>query len=46
MSELHFGVTLPQIKRSWDEAKAAAIAFDSLGYDSLWVCDLFYRIIW
>jgi alkanesulfonate monooxygenase SsuD/methylene tetrahydromethanopterin reductase-like flavin-dependent oxidoreductase (luciferase family) len=34
-----FGATLPQIKRSWDEAKAAAIEFDGLGYDSVWVCD-------
>jgi F420-dependent oxidoreductase-like protein len=34
-----FGATLPQIKRSWDEAKAAAIEFDQLGFDSLWVCD-------
>ncbi len=34
-----FGATLPQIKRSWDEARAAAIEFDRLGYDSLWVCD-------
>jgi len=34
-----FGATLPQIKRSWDEAKAAAIEFDGLGFDSVWVCD-------
>jgi alkanesulfonate monooxygenase SsuD/methylene tetrahydromethanopterin reductase-like flavin-dependent oxidoreductase (luciferase family) len=36
---LHFGVTLPQIKRSWEEARAAALEFESLGFDSLWVCD-------
>jgi F420-dependent oxidoreductase-like protein len=41
---LHFGVTLPQIKRSWPEAKAAAQAFDALGFDSVWVCDHLYGV--
>ena len=41
---LRFGVTLPQIKRSWEEAKAAAQCFDELGYDSLWVCDHVYGV--
>jgi F420-dependent oxidoreductase-like protein len=36
---MHFGVTLPQIKRTWEEASSAAVRFDSLGYDSVWVCD-------
>jgi len=36
---VRFGATLPQIKRSWDETRAAAVEFDALGYDSLWVCD-------
>jgi F420-dependent oxidoreductase-like protein len=36
---VRFGVTLPQIKRSWDEARAAAVEFDRLGFDSVWVCD-------
>ena len=36
---VRFGATLPQIKRSWEEARAAAVEFDALGYDSLWVCD-------
>ena len=36
---VRFGVTLPQIKRSWEEARAASLEFESLGYDSLWVCD-------
>jgi F420-dependent oxidoreductase-like protein len=36
---LHVGVTLPQIKRSWADARAAALEFDRLGFDSLWVCD-------
>ena len=39
-----FGVTLPQIKRSWQEASAAAREFDALGFDSLWVCDHLYGI--
>src|SRR3712207_453572 len=39
-----FGVTLPQIKRTWAEAKAAAQEFEALGYDSLWVCDHLYGV--
>ena len=39
-----FGVTLPQIKRSWDEARQAAVRFDALGFDSLWVCDHVYGV--
>ena len=41
---VRFGVTLPQIKRSWEEARAAAETFDALGYDSLWVCDHLYGV--
>jgi alkanesulfonate monooxygenase SsuD/methylene tetrahydromethanopterin reductase-like flavin-dependent oxidoreductase (luciferase family) len=41
---LRFGVTLPQIKRGWDEARAAALEFDGLGYDSVWVCDHVYGV--
>jgi len=41
---LHFGITLPQIKRSWDEARDAAQAFERLGFDSLWVCDHMYGV--
>jgi alkanesulfonate monooxygenase SsuD/methylene tetrahydromethanopterin reductase-like flavin-dependent oxidoreductase (luciferase family) len=41
---VRFGVTLPQIKRTWAEASAAASAFDELGYDSLWVCDHVYGV--
>lgn len=36
---IRFGATLPQIKRSWAEARDAAIEFDRLGFDSVWVCD-------
>jgi alkanesulfonate monooxygenase SsuD/methylene tetrahydromethanopterin reductase-like flavin-dependent oxidoreductase (luciferase family) len=41
---VRFGVTLPQIKRTWEEARAAAIEFDELGFDSLWVCDHLYGV--
>lgn len=41
---VRFGVTLPQIKRSWQEARDAAVEFDRLGYDSLWVCDHLYGV--
>jgi F420-dependent oxidoreductase-like protein len=39
-----FGVTLPQIKRTWAEAREAARAFDALGFDSVWVCDHVYGV--
>ena len=42
MPAVHFGVTIPQIKRTWDEAKSASIEFEAMGYDSLWVCDHLY----
>src|SRR5262245_11348191 len=41
---VRFGVTLPQIKRSWEDARAAAIEFDRLGFDSVWVCDHLYGV--
>jgi len=41
---VRFGVTLPQIKRSWEEARAAATEFDALGFDSVWVCDHVYGV--
>jgi probable F420-dependent oxidoreductase len=41
---VRFGVTLPQIKRTWEEARAAAQEFDQLGFDSLWVCDHVYGV--
>ena len=37
-------MTLPQIKRSWLEARTAAVEFDRLGFDSLWVCDHMYGV--
>ena len=42
MHPIHFGVTIPQIKRTWDEAKSASREFEAMGYDSLWVCDHLY----
>ena len=41
---VYFGVTLPQIKRGWQEAREAALEFDRLGYDSVWVCDHLYGL--
>ena len=41
---VRFGVTLPQIKRSWEQARAAALAFDRLGFDSVWVCDHLFGV--
>lgn len=41
---LHFGATLPQIKRTWDEVRAAATAFDAYGFDSVWACDHIYGV--
>jgi hypothetical protein len=32
---VHFGVSVPQIKRSWEETAAAALEFERLGFDSL-----------
>ena len=39
-----FGVTLPQIKRTWEEASACARELDALGFHSLWVCDHLYGV--
>lgn len=42
MPSIHFGVTVPQIKRTFEESRANAIEFEAMGYDSLWVCDHLY----
>src|SRR5262249_33367120 len=39
---VRFGVTLPQIKRTWDEARTAALELERLGFDPVWVCDPLY----
>lgn len=41
---MKFGATLPQIKRSWAEARACALELDALGYHSAWVCDHVYGV--
>jgi F420-dependent oxidoreductase-like protein len=41
---IHFGVTLPQIKRSWEETRTAAQEFEALGFDSVWLNDHLYGI--
>ena len=38
----HFGVMVPQIKRTWAETQRAASAFEEMGFDSLWVNDHLY----
>ena len=38
----HFGVMVPQIKRTWQETERAASAFEEMGFDSLWVNDHLY----
>ena len=43
-STIRFGVTLPQIKRSWADTKAAAAEIDAAGFDSAWVCDHLYGV--
>jgi alkanesulfonate monooxygenase SsuD/methylene tetrahydromethanopterin reductase-like flavin-dependent oxidoreductase (luciferase family) len=42
MTKVHFGVTVPQIKRTWQEARDAATTFEELGFDSIWVNDHLY----
>lgn len=39
---MRFGVTLPQIKRTWDETRTTAQELDRLGFHSAWVCDHVY----
>ena len=41
---IHFGVTLPQIKRTWSETRATCQEIESLGYDSVWLNDHLYGI--
>ncbi|MCC6763194.1 MAG: TIGR03560 family F420-dependent LLM class oxidoreductase [Deltaproteobacteria bacterium] len=44
MAKVHFGVTLPQIKRPWADTAAAARALDELGFDSVWFNDHLYGV--
>ena len=44
MATVEFGVMLPQIKRSWEETRAAAEEMERLGYHSVWFNDHLYGI--
>ena len=44
MAKLHFGVTLPQIKRPWEDTKATAVELDRLGFHSVWFNDHLYGV--
>ncbi len=44
MAKMHFGINLPQIKRSWEETRSMAQTAESLGYDSVWFNDHIYGI--
>lgn len=44
MAKMHFGVNLPQIKRSWQETREAAQAVEAMGFDSVWFNDHLYGI--
>jgi F420-dependent oxidoreductase-like protein len=41
---MQFGVTLPQIKRTWQETRAAAEEMDRLGFHSVWFNDHLYGV--
>ena len=41
---IHFGASLPQISRTWEETRRAAETFERLGYDSLWLNDHLYGV--
>src|SRR5262249_33316630 len=43
-SSVHFGVNLPQISRTWEETSAAALEFERLGFDSVWLNDHLYGV--
>jgi len=44
MGNVHFGVSLPQIKRSWEQTRDAAVELERLGFDSLWLNDHIYGV--
>ena len=43
-ARIKFGVTLPQLKRTWEETRTAAVELERLGFDSLWVNDHLYGV--
>jgi F420-dependent oxidoreductase-like protein len=44
MPAVHFGVTLPQIKRPWADTEGAARELDRLGFHSVWFNDHLYGV--
>ena len=44
MPALHFGVTLPQIKRPWADTESVAVELDRLGFHSVWFNDHLYGV--
>ena len=44
MPNVHFGVTLPQIKRPWADTQAVARELDGLGFHSVWFNDHLYGV--
>jgi len=44
MAKMEFGVTLPQIKRTWQDTRDAAEEFDRLGFHSVWLNDHLYGV--
>lgn len=42
MTQAHFGVMVPQIKRTWAETRSAALDYEAMGFDSIWVNDHLY----
>tara|TARA_Y100000588_G_scaffold375258_1_gene451365 strand:- start:3003 stop:3935 length:933 start_codon:yes stop_codon:yes gene_type:complete len=42
MTKPHFGVMVPQIKRTWEQSEAATVEFENLGFNSIWVNDHLY----
>ncbi|MEO6025841.1 MAG: TIGR03560 family F420-dependent LLM class oxidoreductase [Candidatus Binatia bacterium] len=44
MAKVHFGVTLPQIKRPWSDTQGTALELDRLGFHSVWFNDHLYGV--
>jgi F420-dependent oxidoreductase-like protein len=44
MANVHFGVTLPQIKRPWSDTRDTARELDRLGFHSVWFNDHLYGV--
>src|SRR3990172_9706494 len=42
MPKAHFGVPVPETRRTWEESREAARSFEALGFDSIWVNDHLY----